>query len=235
MVIELNARRNFTRRFLAKKKKKKNLKRRQRNSHEGERGREIVFRYSRESDSPRASTCSTCPPSEDLSVLHILLLSHPFTRVRVHIYLDTANVPTHLSLLYRQRYSRYPPFFSLFFLLFEIHSFPFVFLSIQNYSIFIYILTMHLAPLLLFLLLLLLLLLLPSTEGTLPPWRYSRFFLTLLFLPPFNRIHRAPLFYLNVYSAVLRTVPSYTRGSSSSISSVFERYAPELVGKWGRW
>lgn len=47
-----------------------------------EREREIVFRYSRESDSPRASTCSTCPPSEDLLVLHILLPPALHTRAR---------------------------------------------------------------------------------------------------------------------------------------------------------
>lgn len=41
-----------------------------------------MFRYSRESDSPRASTCSTCPPSEDLLVLHILLPPALHTRAR---------------------------------------------------------------------------------------------------------------------------------------------------------
>lgn len=132
MIIELNARRNYTERFLTKK----NLKRRQRNSTK-ERGREIVFRYSRESDSPRASTCSTCPPSEDLSVLHILLLSHPFTYACAYTFTSTANVPTHFSPLPTETLALPSIFFSFF--LFEIHSFPFVFLSIQNYSIFIYI------------------------------------------------------------------------------------------------
>ena len=160
MIIELNARRNYTERFLAKK----NLKRRQRNSTK-ERGREIVFRYSRESDSPRASTCSTCPPSEDLSVLHILLLSHPFTRVRV----PRQQMYRHISLLYRQRHSRYPPSFFLFFFSRSTLSLSFFsrFRIIPSLYIFNRALV-RLAPLL-FLLLLLLLLLLPSTEGTFPP------------------------------------------------------------------
>lgn len=112
MIIELNARRNFTGRFLAKKKKISKEDKGTTRKKERKRDRVSIFR---ESDSPRASTCSTCPPSEDLSVLHILLLSHPFTRVRVHIHLDTANVPTHLSPLPTETLALPSIFFFFFF------------------------------------------------------------------------------------------------------------------------
>lgn len=132
MIIELNARRNYTERFLAKKKISKEDKGTARRREE----ERSCF------DIPASLThlvpARVLPARlRRISRFSISSSSPTPSHACAYTFTSTANVPTHFSPLPTETLALPSIFFSFF--LFEIHSFPFVFLSIQNYSIFIYI------------------------------------------------------------------------------------------------